>query len=502
MTLAKHAVITLLLLHTATTLPAQERAGGRPAGAEAALDRHITALTASFEIPALSVAIVTRGEVLYSKGFGRLNLTRPTPNSPTALFHMASVTKPFVATAIMQLVEQGAIALDDPVVKHLPYFTMASGAYQQITIRQMLSHVSGMPDETDYAWESPSFDDNALERYVRGLSTRAMIAAPGTKRAYSNIAFEVLGDLIAKVSGTSFEQYVASHVLVPAGMTSSTLLYAEARGRALASPHLVDGQLAVSVSKVFPYNRMHAPSSTLYSNADDMARWLRVLLNDGTLDGKTILTPSSLHEMWRAHFAAARGEVGLGWMLGDDEGEPTIYHQGRDTGFASFLILYPKLGIGIALMTNGEDLPINRLVAAARQFTAAQEITAFVEPVTQPMLKSYRTGGVEAALQTYQALKQSAPTTISFSEGQLASLGNHLANFDKVPDAVRILEYNLGLFPTSLHTMELLAELYANTAETAKAKAILQRMLAIEPDNAAARAMYDRLLKSGPKRPD
>jgi CubicO group peptidase (beta-lactamase class C family) len=457
------------------------------------LDVYVRQLIASFEIPALSIAIVDRDRNLYSKGFGRLDIAEPTENNANALFHMASLTKPFVATAIMQLAEQGKLSLDDPVVKHLPYFKMASGPYQRITIRQMLSHVSGMPDEPDYQWESPAFDVGALERYVRSLADRNMIADPEQKRAYSNIAFEVLGDVIAKVSGRTFEDYVAVSILRPAGMTSSTLLNTEARAKPLATPHVVDDRLAVVASSVFPYNRMHAPSSTLYSSANDMARWLRLQLNEGSLDGKKILSPPGVQEMRRAHFAAARNKVGLGWMLGEDEGEPIVFHEGRDTGFASFMILYPKSGIGIALMGNTDDLPVNRLVAAARQLALGQPIAPFIEPVTQPMLKAYRTGGVEAALEIYNTLKRTSASTVSFSEGQLAGMGNHLAGLGRTDDAVRILEFNLGLFPESLQTMELMAEIHANTRQTAKARAILQRMLKLEPGNESAKAMYESL---------
>lgn len=457
------------------------------------LDAYVRQLIASFEIPALSIAIVDRDRSLYSKGFGRLDIAEPTENNADALFHMASLTKPFVATAIMQLVEQGELSLDDPVVKHLPYFRMASGPYERITIRQMLSHVSGMPDESDYQWESPAFDDGALERYVRSLAGREMIADPEQKRVYSNVAFEVLGDVIAKVSGKTFEAYVADNILKPARMESSTLLNTEARARQLATPHVVNDRLAVVASDVFPYNRMHAPSSTLYSSASDMARWLRLQLNEGTLDGTTILQPSSLQEMRHGHFAAARNKVGLGWMLGEDEGEPIVFHEGRDTGFASFMIVYPRSGIGIALMGNTDDLPVNRLVAAARRFALGEPIAPFIEPVTQPMLKAYRTGGVEAALDIYNTLKRTSASTVSFSEGQLASMGNHLAELGRVEDAVRILEFNLGLFPDSLQTMEVMAEIYSNTKQAAKAKTILERMLKLEPDNESAKAMYESL---------
>src|SRR5438270_8663422 len=119
----------------------------------------------------------------------------------------------------------------------------------------MLSHTSGMPDTEEYGWDRPEYDDGALERYVRSLETLSLIAAPGERYAYSNITFEVLGDVIAKVSGMPFEEYVRREILAPLGMVRSTLLVREADSSLLASPHVPTGAGEVVVSEVFPYNR-------------------------------------------------------------------------------------------------------------------------------------------------------------------------------------------------------------------------------------------------------
>jgi CubicO group peptidase (beta-lactamase class C family) len=113
---------------------------------------------------------------------------------------MPSISKPFVATAIMQLVEKGKIDLDAPVVTYLPYFKLDSEQYKVITIQHMLSHVSGMPDVMDYEWDKPQYDAGALERYVRSLAEEKTRRKPGENFAYSNMAFECLGNVIAKVS--------------------------------------------------------------------------------------------------------------------------------------------------------------------------------------------------------------------------------------------------------------------------------------------------------------
>jgi CubicO group peptidase (beta-lactamase class C family) len=175
--------------------------------------------------PGLAFGIVHNGRLVYARGFGVMTLGHPEKSvTPGTLFHMASVTKPFVATCVMQLWEQGKVDLDAPVMKYVSYFRLNDPRYRSITVRQMLTHSSGMPDVEDYEWNKPQYDDGALERYVRSLSKQKLLWDPGTKMAYSNMAYEVLGDLIAKVSGMSFEDYVDVHILKPLGMNSSTLL--------------------------------------------------------------------------------------------------------------------------------------------------------------------------------------------------------------------------------------------------------------------------------------
>ena len=119
----------------------------------------------------------------------------------------------------MQMVERGKLDLDAPLVQYLPYFQMDDERYRQITIRQALSHTSGMPDidEIEYVElvTHPEYDDGAAERFVRGLSDRKLIANPGERFSYSNIAYNVLGDLLAKVSAKSFESAMQEQILIP-----------------------------------------------------------------------------------------------------------------------------------------------------------------------------------------------------------------------------------------------------------------------------------------------
>lgn len=204
----------------------------------------------SYELPGLVIGIVKDNELVYSKGFGVKNLMTRDPVTAKSLFHMASVSKPFSATAIMQFVEQGKVKLGDPVVKYLPYFKINDERHKEITISQMLSHISGMPYVFDYEWDKPEYDDGAAERYVRSLADKELIAAPGETFAYSNMAFEVLGDLIAKVSGMSFEDYVKTNILDPLDMKESTFLKKQVSPELATIPHVMG--FKIEVSDIYP----------------------------------------------------------------------------------------------------------------------------------------------------------------------------------------------------------------------------------------------------------
>ncbi len=341
-------------------------------------------------LPGIALGVIREGRVVYAKGYGVTQRGTATPITPRTVFHMASVTKPFVATGIMQLQEQGKIDLDAPVTRYIPYFTMKDPRFRDMTIKQMLNHTSGMPDVTDYAWDRPQYDDGALDRWVRSLADSSLIFAPGARWQYSNIAFEVLADVIAAVSGETFEDYIQHHVLTPVGMRHSTLLMTDVDSANLATGHVGASPGTVAVSPVYPYNRRHAASSTLHSNVDDMLRWALVNLQRGELDGRRILAPASYGLMWtptsdftplyrrmtkarKIAMPYSKVEVGLSWFLFQFGRHRLVNHDGGDTGFRTALYLDPDTQVAVVVLANAETaevdqiaLPVLRLVLAGQ----------------------------------------------------------------------------------------------------------------------------------------
>jgi len=330
---------------------------GESFGLSTRLDREIERVFRRSDSPGLAVGVVKDQELVYAKGFGVVNLETGGEVTPRTLFHMASITKPFVATSIVQLLEQKKLSLDDPIVKHLPYFELTDSRYTLLTIRQFLTHSSGMPDVDDYHWDEPEYDEGALERFVRSLAGRALVAAPGEGFIYSNMAFEVLGDMIAKVSDRSFADYVKGQILLPLGMNDSSILIRDVDPALLANGHDQDEGGEVRVTEHYAYNRRHGPSSCLYSNVVDMSRWAIANMNRGELEGKRILDASSYELLWApAVEVGSRGNrrvhVGLSWFLSDYAGYQTVSHGGRDIGYQTNFVMVPDAGVAVIVLSN------------------------------------------------------------------------------------------------------------------------------------------------------
>jgi CubicO group peptidase (beta-lactamase class C family) len=321
------------------------------------LDEEVERLFRESDSPGLAVGVVKDQELVYAKGFGVTNLETGGEVTPRTLFHMASITKPFVATSIVQLLKQEKLSLDDPIVEHLPYFEMKDERYATLTIRQFLTHSSGMPDVEDYHWDEPEYDEGALERYVRSLTDRELLFKPGKEFSYSNLAFEVLGDLIAKVSGQSFADYVKEHILLPLGMNDSSILIRDVDPALLANGHVQGDNGEVLVSEHYAYNRRHGPSSTLHSNVVDMSRWAIANMNRGELEGRRILDASSYELLWEPTVMVGirhrrRVLLGLSWFLSGFNEHPTVYHGGGDIGYRTNFLMAPDAGVAVIVLSN------------------------------------------------------------------------------------------------------------------------------------------------------
>lgn len=408
------------------------------------------------QFPGLAVGIVRDNQILFTGEYGTANLSTGDPLIRSTLFHQASVSKTFVATAIMQLVERGKVDLDSPITHYLPYFKMEDERFRNLSIRQLMNHTSGMPDEEDYAWDRPEYDEQSLERYVKGVYRHKLLSEPGVNFAYSNIGYEILGDMIAKVSGMSFEEYMKNNILEPIGMRSSSFLKLEIETH-LAAPHVLGTSNGYGgyVSDVFPYNRAHGPSSTLYTNAEDMCQYLLMHQNRGTAgNGYQLLQSGSYDEMWKPHATTSYGQenaqIGLGWFLGEYKGLRIISHSGWDTGFLSNLFLLPDENIAISIMTNCDYVWLGSAFYPILDLLLGSNIPHFKRSIAQKVAALAVSNGVDNAMEEYHRIMRKEQDKHYLMEFEFIRITEALTWGGHKEDAVRILNCASAIFPDSI----------------------------------------------------
>ena len=308
--------------------------------------------------PGISVGVVYDQKLIWAKGFGYADTEKKIAATPATIYRMASVTKTFTATAIMQLRDAGKLSLDDPVVKHLPWFKIKSlfADAPVITIRHLLTHTSGLPREAAFPyWLENNFP--TIEQIKETLPQQEAAFAPETRWKYSNLALALAGEIVAVVSGSPYDVYVRNHILEPLGMSSSTILFPEAQRSRLAVGY--GRRMPEGKREIRPYMNCKGitPAANLSSTVEDLARYLAFEMGDGKADGRTLLKSSTLREMHRVHWLRPdwRGGQGIGFAINRTNDRTIVGHGGSLAGYRTQISFSPDEKIGIIVLTNSDD---------------------------------------------------------------------------------------------------------------------------------------------------
>lgn len=378
------SLLVLLALILGACKPVQAPAAAQGSAAEAPVPTLDAATVAEIDklaedmmgrtgLPGFALGVVKDGQLVYAKGFGTTSLDGGEPVTPQTVFQWAETSMALTALAAMQLVEEGKLDLDAPVTDYIPYFKMKDEGYQDITIRQLLTHTSGIPDSGDAMadWESfmPQYDAGAVERWLRqDLPEKGLLFAPGTGFEYSDIAYALLGAVVGAASGQMYEEYMEEHIFAPLGMDNSTFLLEDVDKTLLARPHVPDATGKLVLSKVQPYHRPFAGTNNLFSTIEDMAKLAQANLNRGELNGQRILPESAYELMWepysrtpyadfpfgRVHPASMMLDWGFGWFLGEAAGQRVTNSYGGEHGYNAELALAPDANLAVIAIGNGQ----------------------------------------------------------------------------------------------------------------------------------------------------
>ena len=321
------------------------------------LDAWIAARVIDREQPGLSIGVVYDQQLIWSKGYGFADLEKKSPATPATLYRIASISKLFTSSAVLQLRDAGRLTLDDPVTRHLPWFKIRNKHPEgpSVTIRHLLTHTSGLPREaTGVNWSDMSFPGR--EEMIRGISGQETVFPSETEWKYSNLALSLAGEIVMSVSGEPWNRYIENRILTPLGMSSTrTLPERDTPGLAVGYSRRVPGV----ARQVRPFVDIAAerPAGNIASNVEDLARFLALQMRDGPQGGSQVLKGSTLREMHRVQWLRPdwSGGWGLGFSVRRAGSQVRIGHGGSLPGHRTQIEFAPAEKLGVIVLTNADD---------------------------------------------------------------------------------------------------------------------------------------------------
>jgi CubicO group peptidase (beta-lactamase class C family) len=319
----------------------------------AIIEKAVEAKRRSLNVPGAALAIVKDDRVVLLKGFGLRNVAAKLPVTPETLFAIGSCTKTFTALAAIISADEGKLSLDDSPKKFLPYFKLREPeADSHVTLRDLLSHRTGLKMGEEE--ETRHFSENSREEVIRSGMRAEPIAKLRERFEYSNVMYLAAGEAIAKAQNTTWEELITSRIFKPLGMTASNFSTTVMQ----QASDFSCGYSSDQKREKLPMQDLWigAPAAAINSNAKEMAQWLRLLLGNGSVDGKRLVSEKGFQEMM-AKLVRMDEEKSYGLGLIVEElrsyrGRPMYWHGGSVDGFTTLFWFQPDQKLGFAILTN------------------------------------------------------------------------------------------------------------------------------------------------------
>jgi CubicO group peptidase (beta-lactamase class C family) len=356
------SVLFLAFAITAAALPrpllAQQATAAKPAASAADYSTALAAIEKALDdrrkelgIPGISLAIVKDDQIIYLKGLGYKDIDKKLPVTPDTRFAIGSASKAFTAMLAVMSADSGKLSLDDSPKKFLPYFTLRDpDAAAKITLRDLLSHRSGL-NRTDLAMVTGVLNREELIK-VAGMAKPT--AKLGEKFQYQNVMYAAAGEAVAKAENSTWDKLIADRIFKPLGMKNSdTTAAAMQKSKDFSLGY--DYNPTTKETRHLPQREIPAaaPAGAINSSARDMAQWLRLMLANGTINGRRLVSEKNFDELVRKQINIAGSvDYGLGWFLRQWSGHKVVEHGGNIDGFNSQVALMPDQKLGFVLLTN------------------------------------------------------------------------------------------------------------------------------------------------------
>jgi CubicO group peptidase (beta-lactamase class C family) len=422
-----------------------------------------------------AILVAEKGKIIYRRAFGKANLATGADFTPDTRSDVGSVTKQFTAMSIMILAERKKLSYDDPASKYIPQFSRSSH-FSKITLRHLLTHVSGIPDYGDLGIDDSGLDQKGLIAAL--LEGENSFAKPGLKYQYSNPGYALLAMVVERVSSKRFGDFLEQEIFKPVGM-SNTFLYDGPRKRVArtAIGYGQFGQIDDGGPTAIPGD------GGIYSTVDDLFKWDQALYTYRLVSQPTLaeaFTPGKVEE--------GTSTYGFGWNVGEDG--KYLWHTGSHAGFRAFLGRRLTDRITVIMLTNRGNSKRQDINAAVQSVLAAKPYVLPRQSGAEKLYKTIHESGIQAALQLFDSLKNMRSTDYDLGESELNTLGYQLLYVDKrMNDAIAIFELNTDEHPSSSNAFDSLGEAYRQKGEKDLAISSYQTAIKLDPTNGHASAM-------------
>jgi CubicO group peptidase (beta-lactamase class C family) len=335
---------------------------------ETEIDNLVERTLKTFDVPGIAVAVVKDGKIVHAKGYGVRSLGTKEKMTETTLFGVASNSKAFTAAALGMLQDEGKLKYDDKVTDYIPEFKMYNPyVTEEFTIRDLLTHRSGLGLGAGDLMFWPDSNSFTIKDIIHNLRYLKPVSGFRTKYDYDNLLYIVAGEVVARVSGMSWESFIETRFMQPLSMSSSAASFKRVKNKSnVIDPHApVDGKVQV-IRRDWSENANAAGG--IYSNVVDMSQWIMALMNGakyGESGANKLFSQNVLDDLWsmqtiipvrgtnsyNTHFSG----YGLGWFLSDVKGYKQATHTGGLAGIVTQVTLLPELKLGIIVFTNQQS---------------------------------------------------------------------------------------------------------------------------------------------------
>lgn len=332
----------------------------------AKIEEKVEARRKELGIPGMSLAIVKDGEVILSKGYGYKNFEKQILVTADTQFAIGSASKAFTALSVLMTQDEGKLSIDDNPRKYLPYFKINDAEInEKITVRNLLTHSSGL-NRTDLGWYTGKL---SREETIKVAGEAKPSAKLGEKFLYQNVMYAAAGEIVSKVQKMPWEKYVEDKIFSPLGMTNTNLsVPAMQKAKDFSLGYDYNFDTKATINKPTRELAAIAPAGAINSNANDMAKWLKFLLNKGAVGDRRIISEKGFTEWTSPQQKISpdgKFSYGMGWFLQEINGRKVIQHGGNIDGFNSMVAFLPEQNLGFVMLTNvsgstlgGELIPI------------------------------------------------------------------------------------------------------------------------------------------------